>query len=108
MKKLLPLFIILTIYTMDARAQANDTTRNKVIKQEDNTIVTQPSPDLIKLEHEQLPESLLKILQKRKYKGWEHSMIYKQKSTNEYILEILDGKKSTTYRFDENGNPIKK
>jgi hypothetical protein len=77
-------------------------------RQGDGQLVAQPQPDLIKLKTADIPSSLRQTLQKSKYKGWENSMIYKQKSTNEYIVEIMENGKARTYRFDENGEPLKK
>jgi len=77
-------------------------------RQGDGQLISQPQPDLIKLKSSDIPASLRKTLQKSKYKGWENSMIYKQKSTNEYLVEIMENGKTKTYRFDENGEPLKK
>ena len=77
-------------------------------RQSDGALIAQPQPDLIKLKTSDIPPSLRKTLQKSKYKGWENSMIYKQQSTNEYLVEIMENGKATTYRFNEYGEPLKK
>src|SRR3954469_22215465 len=66
-------------------------------RQGDGQLVAQPQPDLIKLKATDIPSELRQTLQKSKYKGWENSMIYKQKSTNEYLVEIMENGKAKTY-----------
>jgi hypothetical protein len=54
----------------------------------------------------ELPVSLRTTLQGDQYKGWENSTVYRNKSTNEYMVEIRDGSSSKTYYFDKDGKAI--
>jgi hypothetical protein len=104
MKRLI--LITLSIITMTSFGQV-DSSKNVTIRQGDNQLIQQPQPDLIKIEASQLPPQLLEVLSKPRYKGWENAMIYRQKSTREYIIEISKKGNSKTYRFTEEGTPIK-
>jgi len=108
MKHLILIAGITCFSVSTSMAQVTDSTKNLTTRQSDGQLINQPQPDLIKLKSSDIPASLRKTLQKSKYKGWENSMIYKQKSTNEYLVEILENGKAKTYRFDENGEPLKK
>lgn len=108
-----PLSIILSILALSSiMAQEKEPLPIKdsakvTTRQGDGQLVAQPQPDIIKLKTDDIPASLRKTLQSSKYKGWENSMIYKQKSTNEFLVEILENGKAKTYRFNAAGEPIK-
>lgn len=97
----------ITIALAQTKEPIKDSTK-VTTRQSDGALIAQPQPDLIKLKASEIPASLRQTLQKPKYKGWENSMIYKQESTNEYILEILENGKAKTYRFNSEGEPLKK
>jgi hypothetical protein len=53
-----------------------------------------------------LPSSLLITLGDPKYKGWDNSTVYRNRKTNEYMIEIRDGSDTRTYYFDKNGKAV--
>jgi hypothetical protein len=63
--------------------------------------------DRIVVRTNEIPESLQVTLHGDEYKGWENSTIYRNRSTNEYMIEIRDGSSTRTYYFDKDGNAIK-
>jgi len=107
MKRFILVTAISCLFMIASMAQTTDSTKNVTTRQSDGQLIHQPQPDLIKLKSSDIPASLRKTLQKSKYKGWENSMIYKQKSTNEYLIEIMENGKAKTYRFNEEGEPLK-
>jgi predicted NAD/FAD-dependent oxidoreductase len=106
MKKIILISAISTLSIGISMAQVRDSSK-VTTRQSDGQLIAQPQPDLIKLKTSDIPSELRQTLQKSKYKGWENSMIYKQKSTNEYIVEIMENGKAKTYRFNEEGKPVK-
>lgn len=62
--------------------------------------------DRVMVSSSEIPVMLRTTLSEDKYKGWENSSIYRNKSTNEYMIEIRDGSAARTYYFDKNGNAI--
>jgi hypothetical protein len=52
---------------------------------------------------EEVPSSLRTTLSDSRYKGWETSTIYRNRETNEYLVEIKDGGQTKMYYFDKNG-----
>jgi hypothetical protein len=63
--------------------------------------------DVIKVQSDQIPSGLKQTLQDPAYQGWENSTIYLNRNTNVYSLDIGTGNNLKTYRFDENGSPMK-
>jgi hypothetical protein len=101
------ILLTLSLSIAQVKEQIKDSTK-VTTRQGDGQLVEQPQPDLIKLKSSDIPSSLRETLQKSKYKGWENAMIYKQKSTNEYLVEIMENGKAKTYRFNKAGEPLKK
>jgi hypothetical protein len=70
--------------------------------------------DMVRVQPSEIPASLRKTLEDPMYAGWENSTIYRNKSNNEYVVEIKNttGTSSSsasatkTYRFDKNGKPV--
>jgi hypothetical protein len=62
--------------------------------------------DRVMITSSEIPESLRSSLSDDKYKGWEKSTIYRNRSTNEYLIEIQDGDNVKTYYFDKNGKAM--
>lgn len=62
--------------------------------------------DLIRLERNQIPNTMLDALQDPMYRGWEASDMYLDPKTNEYFLDINSDDQMRRYRFDRRGNPI--
>lgn len=50
-----------------------------------------------------VPASLRLTLDDDKYKGWENSTLYRNRNTNEYMIEIRDGSNAKVYYFDKDG-----
>jgi hypothetical protein len=112
MKTLFITLILWMLFSLTMQAQ-NDSTRRDdsthyTLRQKDNELIKQPQPDLVQIDVDALPAALVKTLEKPAYDGWKNSIIYKNKSSDEYMLVIGNGKKSTTYRFNAKGDLIKK
>lgn len=54
----------------------------------------------------EIPVHLRTTLSDKKYEGWEKSSIYRNRSTNEYLVEIRNGDEVRTYYFDKDGKAI--
>jgi hypothetical protein len=93
--------------------QAQDTTS---FKKQDSTNLQQPSQqqpstqlkDMTVLQSTEIPASLRETLQAPQYKGWDASTskIYRNQTSDLYVVQIQDGTMTKTYRFDKNGKPI--
>jgi len=53
-----------------------------------------------------IPVSLRVTLEDDMYRGWENSTIYRNRQTNEYMIEIRDGSNSKIYYFDKDGKAL--
>ena len=93
-------------------AHAQDTTS---FKKQDSTSIQQsqqqPSTqlkDMTALKSTEIPASLRETLQAPQYKGWDdaNSKIYRNQTSDLYVVQIQDGTMTKTYRFDKNGKPI--
>jgi hypothetical protein len=62
--------------------------------------------DRVMITSSEVPVSLRTTLSDKKYTGWEKSTIYRNKATNEYLVEIRDGSDVKTYYFDKDGKAI--
>jgi hypothetical protein len=62
--------------------------------------------DRVVVRTNEIPESLKVTLNGDQYKGWENSTIYRNRSTNEYMIEIRDGSTTRTHYFDKDGKAI--
>jgi hypothetical protein len=80
----------------DRRSSYSNTDTGSTWKDEDRVIITT----------DQLPVSLRTTLSDDQYKGWETSSMYKNRSTNEYMVQIKDGSNVKTYYFDKDGKAI--
>jgi hypothetical protein len=76
--------------------------------------ITQPSQqsnawlaeDRIIILSDDIPTSLRLTLEDEKYLGWENSSLYRNRKTNEYMIEIRDGSNAKVYYFDKDGKVI--
>jgi len=66
----------------------------------------QRSTDWVKMELSHVPSSLQQTLKNEKYKGWENSGVYYNKSVNEYSVDTSAGAATGSYRFDGNGTEV--
>ena len=73
----------------------SDSNESNAWKSEDRVVVTS----------EELPSSLRLTLDDDQYEGWENSTMYRNRTTNEYMIEIRDGSSSKIYYFDKDGKP---
>jgi hypothetical protein len=96
--------------------QAQDTTS---FKKRDSTGVQQTQPqqqqpgaiqlrDMTALKSTEIPAALRETLQAPQYKGWDDatSKIYRNQTSDLYVVQIQDGTMTKSYRFDKNGKPI--
>ena len=54
-----------------------------------------------------VPASLRSTLQGAQYKGWENGTIYRNQTSDMFMVEMRDGNQTKIYRFDQNGKAIK-
>ena len=115
---------MLFIGIVAVQAQSQDTT---VIQQRDTTVLPpetpQPQPqqpekqqegsyqlrDMTALQASEIPATLRESLQGNdKFKGWDDptTKIYRNKTSDLFVVQIMDGTETKTYRFDRNGKPI--
>lgn len=94
--------------------QAQDTTS---FKKTDTTSLQQPTQqqpgsirlkDMTALQATEIPAALRETLQAPTYKGWDSSTskIYRNQTSDLYVVQIQDGTMTKSYRFDKNGKPI--
>ncbi len=64
--------------------------------------------DMTALKSTEIPASLRETLQGAQYKGWDASTskIYRNQTSDLYVVQITDGTMTKTYRFDKQGKPI--
>jgi hypothetical protein len=97
--------------------QAQDTTSYKkqdstsIQTQTQTTTTQQPSTqmkDMTALKSTEIPATLRESLQAPQYKGWDASTskIYRNQTSDLYVVQIQDGTMTKTYRFDKEGKPI--
>jgi hypothetical protein len=63
--------------------------------------------DMIVIPPAEVPASLRSTLQGSQYKGWENGTIYRNQSSDMFMVEMRDGNQTRIYRFDQNGKAIK-
>ena len=63
--------------------------------------------DMIVIPSAQVPASLRSTLQGSQYKGWENGTIYRNQTSDMFMVEMRDGNQTKIYRFDQNGKAIK-
>lgn len=96
--------------------QAQDTTS---FKKTDSTGLQQQQPttqqpgsiklrDMTALKSTEIPAALRETLQAPQYKGWDAatSKIYRNQTSDLYVVQIQDGTMTKSYRFDKEGKPI--
>ncbi len=65
--------------------------------------------DMSAIQLSEVPSSLRETLQgNSEYKGWEDptTKIYSNKTNDEYVVQIMDGTETKSFRFDKNGKRI--
>jgi hypothetical protein len=63
--------------------------------------------DMIVIPAADVPASLRSTLQGTQYKGWEGGTIYRNQSSDMFMVEMRDGSQTKIYRFDQNGKAVK-
>lgn len=96
-----------------AAVQAQDTTS---FKKSDSASIQQPTQqpgsiklkDMTALQSTEIPAALRETLQAPQYKGWDAatSKIYRNQTSDLYVVQIQDGTMTKSYRFDKEGKPI--
>lgn len=101
MKKVI-LIIACTAFSVAIASAQTDTTTNK--SRQGQTQTSTQSSDWVKVKSSEIPSSLRTTFQGTDYKGWENGTVYRNKSTNEYYLEMQStGSSPALYYFDRNG-----
>jgi ribosomal protein L21E len=103
MKKLV--LLIAAVFCLSAVAvQAQDPQKKDTTQQSQNY-----REDMTVIQSSEIPESLRATLQDAQYQGWETGTFYTNKAKDSYVVEIKDAatNKSTTFRFDASGKPLK-
>jgi hypothetical protein len=62
---------------------------------------------LIIIRKESIPASMRKTLERKEYLGWENSPIFRDRRSQEYLIDIRSGDSLRTFRFDKSGAMIK-
>jgi hypothetical protein len=77
----------------------------------DTTLIQQSQnyrEDMVKITSDDIPAAVRSTLQGSQYKGWETSNIFRNSTSDTYIVEIEgDDRQIKVYKFDANGRPIK-
>ena len=87
-----------------------DTTKTP-IKQTDPPLKVQPSNDYLenhlRIMPEELPEPVKRTLESgTQYSGWERAVIFRKEDGKEFVVEITEGNKTESFRFDRQGKPL--
>jgi len=97
---------LLLVSVMAVNAQVSqDTTKTSP----GSTMSTDPSSNYTKdmevIQSTDVPASLKSTLQASEYAGWEQGKVYRNTTTNEYLIVIGD-EDAKVFRFDANGSRI--
>ncbi|HMJ71607.1 MAG TPA: hypothetical protein VK508_22080 [Cyclobacteriaceae bacterium] len=113
MKKLV-MIVAGMLFVSVVAVQAQDTTS---FKRSDSTSVSEQQPaqqesiklkDMTVVKSTEVPATLRETLQGAQYKGWDASTskIYRNQTSDLFVVQIQDGTMTKTYRFDKDGKPI--
>lgn len=65
--------------------------------------------EMKRIASEEIPDPVRRTLESStRYANWEKAMIFRNKDKDEYMIEFIEADKTTAYRFDKNGKPLKK
>lgn len=115
------LTLIISLLAITSFSQVEDSVRLR--DTQDSTSVNQPSvpgrqsPPLDeqvgftqdnteRIQTAEVPPALRKTLQDAEYAGWENGAVYRNITTNEYKVELLQHPDVKTYYFDKEGRRI--
>lgn len=65
--------------------------------------------DMTALQASEIPATLRETLQgNSQYRGWDDptTKIYRNRTSDLFVVQIMDGTQTKSYRFDRNGKPI--
>jgi hypothetical protein len=115
--KLIKLILATTMATAVFAVNAQDTTKLTTPQpvQQDQTAPQNQvqkdranfKKDMIVIPSAEVPASLRSTLQGSQYKGWEKGTIYRNQSSDMFMVEMRDGNETRIYRFDQNGKAVK-
>lgn len=57
----------------------------------------------IRIQREEVPVFLQKILQDEKYRGWENGGVYRNEQGSKFKVEVMDAMNNRTFYFDKDG-----
>jgi len=83
--------------------QQDQTTRQDQVQKDQANF----KKDMIVIPSADVPASLRSTLQGALYKGWENGTIYRNQTSDMFMVEMRDGNQTRIYRFDQNGKAIK-
>jgi hypothetical protein len=115
--------LIFSALLMTSIIHAQDTTKNRPMAVDTPKINSAPavrpeptSParesdeytnkDKVAIEVDQLPMAVQQALRDPMYAGLDHSSLFQDRITGEYIVEIKNGAATKTYRFNEKGKLV--
>jgi hypothetical protein len=65
--------------------------------------------DLHRITPEEVPDPVRQTLESSaQYTDWQKAMVYHDKNKDEYVVEFKEQEKTTTYRFNKEGQPVVK
>jgi hypothetical protein len=64
--------------------------------------------DAVKLQQEEVPLFLKRVLAEEQYRGWENGGVYRNIQSNEYRVDVVNGMNRETFYFDKNGTLLNK
>lgn len=111
MKKLMMIvagMLFVSVVAVQAQEQKDSTS----VTQQQQPTEQQPGSiklkDMTVLKSTEIPASLRETLQAPQYKGWDAatSKIYRNQTSDLYVVQIQDGTMTKSYRFDKDGKPI--
>ncbi|HYC86705.1 MAG TPA: hypothetical protein VEB86_15840 [Chryseosolibacter sp.] len=104
---------MLLLFSVAANAQADTAQQNSPVVNSAPADAKGASSDRYRkedrlvIESAKLPAMLRQTLEEsEQYRGWEHSVIYFDRSTKQYVLTLTAVNSTRTYKFDENGKAI--
>jgi hypothetical protein len=106
MKKLmLTIASLLFVSVMAVNAQVSTDTSSVSGQPPVSDDMSNYTRDMEVIQSSEVPASLRSTLQGTEYSGWEEGKVYRNSTTNEYLIVIGD-EDAKVYRFDANGSRI--
>jgi hypothetical protein len=115
MKQSIFVFLAMMACCLSAFAQQPspdpDTLKNPV-KQIDPEVKQEPADikyvdEKVRITADELPSVVRDTLRRLEPSSWEKSVVYRDKKSNTYTVEIRESGNEKTYRFDKNGKRLK-